>query len=102
VRYEIGGQQLTEYWFYAGRRWEFDLVLSNPDVVKLYRMSPSQYASAVGCAHQARPPGCDQPPQYLKFSFLRHIGGCQAAWPDRRVVRCLYARYGKREGAADG
>jgi len=51
VHYEIGGQQLTDYWFYTGRRWVFDLVLSNPDVVKLYRMSPSQYASAVGCAH---------------------------------------------------
>ena len=51
VHYEIGGQQLTGYWFYAGRRWVFDLILSNPDVVKLYRMSPGQYAAAVGCAH---------------------------------------------------
>src|SRR5262249_49377728 len=40
VHYEIGGQQLTDYWFYVHRRWVFDLVLSNPDAVKLYRMSP--------------------------------------------------------------
>jgi hypothetical protein len=51
VHYEIGGQQLTDYWFYVHRRWAFDLVLSNPDAVKLYRMSPSQYVKAVGCAH---------------------------------------------------
>jgi hypothetical protein len=51
VHYEIGGQQLTDYWFYAHRRWAFDLVLSNPDAVKLYRMSPQQYVAAVGCAH---------------------------------------------------
>jgi len=30
VHYEIGGQQLTDYWFYVHRRWVFDLVLSNP------------------------------------------------------------------------
>ena len=40
VHYEIGGQQLTDYWFYVHRRWAFDLTLSNPDAVKLYRMSP--------------------------------------------------------------
>jgi hypothetical protein len=51
VHYEIGGQQLTDYWFYVRHRWVFDLVLSNPDAVKLYRMSPQQYAAAVGCAH---------------------------------------------------
>lgn len=51
VSYEIGGQQLTDYWFYVHRRWVFDLVLSNPDAVKLYRMSPAQYVTAVGCAH---------------------------------------------------
>ena len=51
VHYEIGGQQLTDYWFYVQRRWVFDLLLSNPDAVKLYRMSPSQYAAAVGCGH---------------------------------------------------
>ena len=51
VHYEIGGQQLTDYWFYVRRRWVFDLVLSNPDAVRLYRMSPSQYVAALGCAH---------------------------------------------------
>ena len=51
VHYEIGGQQLNDYWFYVHRRWVFDLVLSNPDAVKLYRMSPSQYAAALGCNH---------------------------------------------------
>ena len=30
VHYEIGGQQLTDYWFYVHRRWVFDLPLSNP------------------------------------------------------------------------
>jgi len=49
--YEIGGQQLADYWFYVHRRWVFDLVLSNPGAVKLYRMSPQQYAAALGCAH---------------------------------------------------
>jgi hypothetical protein len=51
VHYEIGGQQLTDYWFYAHHRWVFDLVLSNPEAVKLYRLSPSQYVKAAGCAH---------------------------------------------------
>ena len=49
VHYEIGGQPLTDYWFYVHRRWVFDLVLSNPDAVRLYRLSPSQYAAALGC-----------------------------------------------------
>ncbi len=51
VHYEIGGQQLTDYWFYVRHRWVFDLVLSNPDAVSLYRMSPRQYVAAVGCSH---------------------------------------------------
>jgi hypothetical protein len=51
VHYEIGGQQLTDYWFYVHHSWRFDLVLSNPDSVKLYRMTPQQYAAATGCAH---------------------------------------------------
>jgi hypothetical protein len=51
VHYEIGGQQLTDYWFYVHRRWVFDLVLSNPSAVKLYRMSPQQYVAALGCVH---------------------------------------------------
>lgn len=55
VSYEIGGQQLTDYWFYVHHRWVFDLVLSNPDSVRLYRMSPAQYAAAVGCTHLSSP-----------------------------------------------
>jgi hypothetical protein len=51
VHYEIGGQQLTDYWFYVHRRWVFDLPLSNPDAVKLYRMTPQQYVAALGCNH---------------------------------------------------
>ncbi len=51
VHYEIGGQQLTDYWFYVHRRWVFDLPLSNPGAVKLYKMSPQQYAAALGCNH---------------------------------------------------
>jgi hypothetical protein len=50
VSYEIGGQQLTDYWFYVHGRWVFDLVLSNPDMVPMYRMSPQQYVAAVGCS----------------------------------------------------
>ena len=50
VHYEIGGQQLTDYWFYVRQRWEFDLVLSNPAAVRLYRLSPANYVAAVGCA----------------------------------------------------
>jgi hypothetical protein len=50
VHYQIGRQQLTDYWFYVHHRWVFDLVLSNPGAVKLYRMSPQQYVTALGCA----------------------------------------------------
>jgi hypothetical protein len=46
-----GGQQLTDYWFYVHHRWVFDLVLSNPDEVKLYQMPAAQYIAAIGCAH---------------------------------------------------
>ena len=51
VHYQIGGQQLTDYWFYVHRRWVFDLMLSNPSAVKLYRMTQQQYVAALGCAH---------------------------------------------------
>jgi hypothetical protein len=51
VHYEIGGQQLTDYWFYVHRRWVFDLPLSNPGSVSLYRMTAQQYVKALGCAH---------------------------------------------------
>jgi hypothetical protein len=49
VRYEIGGQQFTDYWFYTGGRWRFDLPLSNPAAARLYRLPAAQYAAAVGC-----------------------------------------------------
>jgi hypothetical protein len=51
VHYEIGGQQLTDYWFYVHRRWVFDLALSNPSAVTLYHMSPRRYAATIGCSH---------------------------------------------------
>jgi hypothetical protein len=51
VHYEIGGQQLTDYWFYVRRRWVFDLVLSNPQSVRLYRMPVREYLSYLGCEH---------------------------------------------------
>lgn len=51
VDYETGGVQLHDYWFYMRGRWMFDLVLSNPDSVKLYKLSPQQYVAALGCAH---------------------------------------------------
>ena len=51
VHYQIGGQQLPDDWFSAHRRWVFDLVLSNPGAVKLYRMTSQQYVTALGCAH---------------------------------------------------
>jgi hypothetical protein len=49
VRYEIGGQQFTDTWYYLHRRWEFDLLLSNPSAARLYRLPFAQYAAQVGC-----------------------------------------------------
>ncbi len=37
--------------FYVDGRWAFDLVLSNPDMVPLYRMPARQHMAYVGCAH---------------------------------------------------
>lgn len=51
VRYDIDGEQLTDYWFYVRHRWVFDLVLSDPGSVQLYRMPTAQYVKAVGCTH---------------------------------------------------
>ena len=51
VDYETGGVQLHDYWFYVRGRWVFDLVLSNPDSVRLYRLTPQQYVAELGCAH---------------------------------------------------
>jgi len=49
VRYELSGQQLTDYWYYTRRRWTFDLLLSNPDAARLYRLPFARYAAQVGC-----------------------------------------------------
>jgi hypothetical protein len=57
VRYEIGGRQLTGYWFYVHRTWVFDLVLSNPDAAMRYRMSPAG-APPLSAAHTE--PACRQ------------------------------------------
>jgi hypothetical protein len=51
VDYEAGGVQLHDYWFYVDGRWVFDLLLSNPDSVRLYRLSPQQYLAELNCAH---------------------------------------------------
>jgi hypothetical protein len=51
VHYEIDGQQFTDYWFYVRPRWVFDLVLSNPQSARLYRMPTRQYLSYLGCTH---------------------------------------------------
>ncbi len=51
VDYEIGGVQLRDYWFYVRGRWVFDLVLSNPSSVRLYKLTPQQYAATLGCGH---------------------------------------------------
>jgi hypothetical protein len=41
----------ADYWFSVHRLRVFDLVLSNPDAVRLYRMSAQRHVAAVGCAH---------------------------------------------------
>jgi hypothetical protein len=51
VDYETGGVQLRDYWFYQHGRWVFDLPLSNPSSVALYRLSPQKYVAELGCAH---------------------------------------------------
>lgn len=51
VSYAIGGAQLTDYWFYVDGRWLFDLPLSNPTSVSLYKLSGQAYVAALGCAH---------------------------------------------------
>jgi hypothetical protein len=53
VRYVISGAeaQLTDYWFYVDGRWVFDLPLSNPSSVSLYKLSAQQYVVTLGCSH---------------------------------------------------
>lgn len=50
VRYSISGPELTDYWTYERGRWVFDLVRSNPQAVRLYRLPAAKYFAAVGCA----------------------------------------------------
>jgi hypothetical protein len=49
VHYAIAGTELTDYWQYDHGRWEFDLVRSNPQAVRLYRLPAARYFAAVGC-----------------------------------------------------
>jgi hypothetical protein len=49
VRYSISDTSLTDYWRYQHGRWVFDLVRSNPDAVRLYRLKPTKYLAALGC-----------------------------------------------------
>ena len=53
VSYVVSGAEakLTDYWFYVDGRWVFDLPLSNPSSVRLYKLSGPQYLAALGCAH---------------------------------------------------
>ena len=53
VRYVISGAeaQLTDYWFYVDGRWVFDLPLSNPSSVSLYKLSAQQFVVTLGCSH---------------------------------------------------
>lgn len=51
VSYIADGVQLTDYWFYDNGRWEFDLPLSNPSSVALYKLPSKQYVAQLGCAH---------------------------------------------------
>lgn len=51
VAYEISGVHLIDYWFYVSGRWVFDLPLSNPGAVRLYRLPPRKYVAVMGCAH---------------------------------------------------
>jgi len=50
VHYSIDGQRLTDWWFYVRGRFVFDLALSNPSAVALYRLTPAAYATSTGCA----------------------------------------------------
>ncbi len=49
VGYAIDGVQHVDTWYYLGRRWVFDIVLSNPDAARQYRLPFARYAVAVGC-----------------------------------------------------
>lgn len=50
VRYELGGVQLVDTWYYQAHRWVFDIISSNPDAARLYQLPFRDYAAAVGCS----------------------------------------------------
>ena len=49
VSYRINGSNLVDTWYYVRHRWVFDLILSNPDAARNYRLPFARYAAAVGC-----------------------------------------------------
>ncbi len=49
VHYSVGGQQLTDWWYYVNGRFVFDLARSNPSAVALYRAPPARYFQLTGC-----------------------------------------------------
>jgi len=49
VSYRINGSNLVDTWYYVRHRWMFDLILSNPDAARNYRLPFARYAAAVGC-----------------------------------------------------
>jgi hypothetical protein len=50
VSYRMGGVRLTDTWYYARRRWVFDIVASNPGAARLYRLPFRRYVAATGCS----------------------------------------------------
>lgn len=51
VRYVADGVQFVDYWYYLNGRWEFDLPLSNPSAVSLYKLPAKEYLTQLGCSH---------------------------------------------------
>jgi hypothetical protein len=51
VRYVADRVQLTDHWFYDSGRWVFDLPLSNPGSVSLYKLPGKQYIAQLGRSH---------------------------------------------------
>jgi hypothetical protein len=49
VRYTIGDSEFVDHWSYFQGRWQFDLIESNPDAMKLYELPFANYALEIGC-----------------------------------------------------
>lgn len=49
VQYTVGDSKFIDYWSYLQSRWQFDLIKSNPDAVKLYKLPFADYALKLGC-----------------------------------------------------